>query len=429
VNCQDDCVCPQCDLTWRTRKEIYLSFDNLGLSPRLLEAVDAMGYTIPTPIQRDAIPMVLQGRDVVGCAQTGTGKTAAFVLPLMQRIPAKPGGPRALVVTPTRELAVQIEEVAAQVAKHTKHRVAVVYGGVGYEPQTKAFRRGVDVLVATPGRLLDLMERKTADLSNVEILVLDEADRMLDMGFWPQVRRIIQTIPAERQNLLFSATMSTDVMRVVDSTLHEPVRVEVAPASTPIEAIEQRVYPVGGQEKAQLLVHLIKTGDLERVIVFTRTKHRADRVAKVLHNNGINAAAIHGDRSQSQRQSALDNLKNGRCRVLVATDVVARGIDIDDVSHVVNYDLPNTPEDYVHRIGRTARAGKSGTAVTLLAPEEHELFREIEVKIGAVLDTHDAEGFEYSQQRLVPSAERTATRRARTVYSSSRGRGRSKRRR
>jgi len=260
-----------------------LSFDNLGLSPRLLEAVDAMGYTIPTPIQRDAIPMVLQGRDVVGCAQTGTGKTAAFVLPLMQRIPAKPGGPRALVVTPTRELAVQIEEVAAQVAKHTKHRVAVVYGGVGYEPQTKAFRRGVDVLVATPGRLLDLMERKTADLSNVEILVLDEADRMLDMGFWPQVRRIIQTIPAERQNLLFSATMSTDVMRVVDSTLHEPVRVEVAPASTPIEAIEQRVYPVGGQEKAQLLVHLIKTGDLERVIVFTRTKHRADRVAKVLH--------------------------------------------------------------------------------------------------------------------------------------------------
>lgn len=425
--CRSDCVCPQCDLTWRTRKEIYLSFDNLGLEPRLLEAVVAMGYTSPTPIQRDAIPMVVEGRDVVGCAQTGTGKTAAFVLPLMQRIKAAPGGPRALVVTPTRELAQQIEEVAAQVAKHTKHRVAVVYGGVGYEPQIKALKRGVDVLVATPGRLLDLMERKVADLRNVEILVLDEADRMLDMGFWPQVRRIIATIPAERQNLLFSATMSSDVMRIVSSTLHDPIRVEVAPASTPIEMIDQRVYPVGGQQKGQLLVHLINEQNLDRVIVFTRTKHRADRVAKVLHQAGIKSAAIHGDRSQSQRQSALDNLKAGRCRVLVATDVVARGIDIDDVSHVVNYDLPNTPDDYVHRIGRTARAGKSGTAVSLLAPEEHEALRDIEVKIGTVLQTHDAEGFDYSQQRLVPSPERTATRSVRTVYSSSRNRGRRRR--
>jgi ATP-dependent RNA helicase RhlE len=425
--CRNDCVCPQCDLTWRTRKEIYLSFDNLGLEPRLLEAVAAMGYTSPTPIQRDAIPMVIEGRDVVGCAQTGTGKTAAFVLPLMQRIKAAPGGPRALVVTPTRELAQQIEEVAAQVAKHTKHHVAVVYGGVGYEPQIKALKRGVDVLVATPGRLLDLMERRVADLRNVEILVLDEADRMLDMGFWPQVRKIIATIPAERQNLLFSATMSSDVMRIVSSTLHDPIRVEVAPASTPIEMIDQRVYPVGGQQKGQLLVHLINEQNLDRVIVFTRTKHRADRVAKVLHQAGIKSAAIHGDRSQSQRQSALDNLKSGRCRVLVATDVVARGIDIDDVSHVVNYDLPNTPDDYVHRIGRTARAGKSGTAVSLLAPEEHEALRDIEVKIGTVLQTHDAEGFDYTQQRLVPSAERTAIRAVRTVYSSNRSRGRRRR--
>jgi len=386
-----------------------------------------MGYTSPTPIQRDAIPMVLEGRDVVGCAQTGTGKTAAFMLPLMQRIPSKPGGPRALVITPTRELAGQIEKVALQVAKHTKHRVTVVYGGVGYEPQTKALRRGVDVLVATPGRLYDLMERRIADLSNVEILVLDEADRMLDMGFWPQVRKIIQTIPDSRQNLLFSATMATDVQRIISSTLHDPVRVEVAPSNTPIELIEQRVYPVGGQQKAQLLVHLIKKGDPDRVIVFTRTKHRADRVAKVLHQNGIKSAAIHGDRSQSQRQSALESLKSGRCRVLVATDVVARGIDIDDVSHVVNYDLPNSPEDYVHRIGRTARAGKSGMAVTLLAPEEHEALRDIEVKIGALLDTHDAEGFDYTQQRLVPSAERSVTRSVRTVYSSSRGKGRRRR--
>lgn len=404
-----------------------MSFDNLGLSPRLLEAVAAMGYTSPTPIQRDAIPMVLEGRDVVGCAQTGTGKTAAFVLPLMQRLESKPGGPRALVVTPTRELAQQIEEVAMQVSKYTKHRVAVVYGGVGYEPQTKALKRGVDLLVATPGRLLDLMERRIANLSNVEILVLDEADRMLDMGFWPQVRKIIATIPPERQNLLFSATMSSEVMRIVSSTLHDPIRVEVAPSATPIELIDQRVYPVGGQQKGQLLVHLINEQNLDRVIVFTRTKHRADRVAKVLHQAGIKSAAIHGDRSQSQRQSALDNLKAGRCRVLVATDVVARGIDIEDVSHVVNYDLPNSPDDYVHRIGRTARAGKSGTAVSLLAPEEHEQLRDIEVKIGTVLESHDAEGFDYSQQRLVPNPERTATRAVRTVFSSSRSRGRRRR--
>ena len=387
-----------------------------------------MGYTRPTPIQRDAIPYVLEGRDVVGCAQTGTGKTAAFVLPMLQRIEAKPGGPRALVVTPTRELAVQIEGVAAEVAKRTKHRVAVVYGGVGYEPQIKALKRGVDLLVATPGRLLDLMERKDANLGNVEILVLDEADRMLDMGFWPQVRKIISAVPAERQNLLFSATMSTDVMRIVSSTLHDPIRVEVAPANTTIEAVEQRVYPVGSQQKAQLLVHLIEKHGLDRVIVFTRTKHRADRVAKVLHQNGIKSAAIHGDRSQSQRQSALESLKRGRVRVLVATDVVARGIDIDDVSHVVNYDLPNTPEDYVHRIGRTARAGKSGTAMSLLAPEEHEALRDIEVKIGAVLDCHDSEGFDYSQQRLVPNPERSATRQTRTVFSSSKSRGRRRRR-
>jgi len=404
-----------------------LSFDNLGLSPRLLEAVAAMGYTRPTPIQRDAIPYVVEGRDVVGCAQTGTGKTAAFVLPLMQRIESKPGGPRALVVTPTRELAGQIEGVALEVAKLTKHRVAVVYGGVGYEPQIKALKRGVDVLVATPGRLLDLIERKVCNLSNVEILVLDEADRMLDMGFWPQVRKIIAGVPASRQNLLFSATMSADVQRIVSSTLHDPVRVEVAPANTPIELIEQRVYPVGGQQKSQLLVHLINENNLDRVIVFTRTKHRADRVAKVLHQNGIKCAAIHGDRSQSQRQAALDGLKAGRVRVLVATDVVARGIDIDDVSHVVNYDLPNTPEDYVHRIGRTARAGKTGTAVSLLSPEEHEALRDIEVKIGAILQTHDAVGFDYSQQRLVPNPERAATRAVRTVFSSSRGRGRRRR--
>jgi ATP-dependent RNA helicase RhlE len=394
-----------------------LSFDNLGLSPRLLEAVAAMGYTTPTPIQRDAIPHVLEGHDVVGCAQTGTGKTAAFVLPILQRIEAKPGGPSALVVTPPRELALQIEGVAKQVAKLTRHRVAVAYGGVGYEPQLTALKRGVDFLVVTPGRLIDLVERGVADLSKVEVLVLDEADRMLDMGFWPQVRQILNKLPAQRQNLLFSATMSPDVLRIIGSTLHEPVEVSVAPTATLVENVRQHVYPVSGVQKAELLVHLLGKHNLSRVIVFTRTKHRADRVAKVLHRAGISSEAIHGDRSQAQRQKALQGFRDGRCRVLVATDVVARGIDIDDVSHVVNYDFPNSPEDYVHRIGRTARAGRSGAAVSLLAPEEHDTLRDIETKIGAVLECLDADGFIYGQQpRIVPDPERQAARASRTVF-------------
>jgi len=376
-----------------------------------------MGYTTPTPIQRDAIPHVLAGHDVVGCAQTGTGKTAAFVLPILQMIEAKPGGPSALVVTPTRELALQIEGVAKQVAKLTRHRVAVAYGGVGYEPQLTALKRGVDLLVVTPGRLLDLMDRGVADLSKVEILVLDEADRMLDMGFWPQVRKILAKIPEKRQNLLFSATMSSDVLRIIGSTLHEPVEVSVAPTATLVENVRQSVYPVSGVQKAELLVHLLRTRDHDRVIVFTRTKHRADRVAKVLHRAGITSEAIHGDRSQAQRQKALQGFRDGRCRVLVATDVVARGIDIDDVSHVVNYDFPNSPDDYVHRIGRTARAGRSGAAVSLLSPEEHDTLRDIETKIGAVLECKDADGFVYdSQPRIVPDPERQAARASRTVF-------------
>jgi ATP-dependent RNA helicase RhlE len=395
-----------------------LSFDNLGLSDRLLTAVSDMGYTSPTPIQRDAIPYVLDGRDVVGCAQTGTGKTAAFVLPVLQTIRSAGGRrPRALVVTPTRELALQIEGVGRQVARKTGHRIAVAYGGVGYEPQLKALKHGVDMLVATPGRLLDLCDRGVADLSQVEVLVLDEADRMLDMGFWPQVRKIVRMLPDKRQNLLFSATMSSGVLSAISSTLHDPVRVEVARAVTPVEEVEQRVYPVGAQQKGDLLVHLIQEHSLERAIVFTRTKRRADRVAKTLHRNGIRSVAIHGDRTQAQRQKALSGFKDGRCRVLVATDVVARGIDIDDVSHVINYDLPNTPEDYVHRIGRTARAGRSGTAVSLLSPEEHETLREIENKIGAVLDTHDADGFAYTHHRYVPNSERNIRQAPRTVYS------------
>ncbi len=367
-----------------------------------------MGYETPTPIQANAIPPVLEGRDVVGCAQTGTGKTAAFTLPTLQRV--KPGRrkPAALIVTPTRELALQIEGVAKQAARFTQHKIAVVYGGVGYQPQATALRRGVDILVATPGRLLDLCGQGDCDLRHVEVLVLDEADRMLDMGFWPDVKRILALLPAERQNLLFSATMTPEVMRVAGDTLHEPVHVDVAPPSKPIETIEQSVYPVGGKQKTDLLLSLIKDHSLERVLVFTRTKHRADRVARVLDKHGISGAAIHGNRSQSQRQSALDGFKKGRHKVLVATDIVARGIDVDGISHVINFDLPNVPEDYVHRIGRTARAGKSGTAISLLAPEEHDQLRDIEKTIGAVLECADHDGFAYTDERLVPDPERLA---------------------
>jgi ATP-dependent RNA helicase RhlE len=385
-----------------------LSFDNLGLDERLLKAVRAMGYNTPTPIQEQAIPAIIEGRDVVGCAQTGTGKTAAFTLPTLQRV--KPGNrrPVALIVTPTRELALQIEGVAKQASRHTHHRVAVVYGGVGYGPQAAALRKGVDILVATPGRLLDLCNQRDCKLDRVEVLVLDEADRMLDMGFWPDVKRIMALLPSGRQNLLFSATMTPEVMRVAGDTLHEPVRIDVAPPSKPIDKIEQSVYPVNGQQKADLLLSLIQDHDLNRVLVFTRTKHRADRVARVLSKAGISGAAIHGNRSQSQRQQALEGFKRGRHKVLVATDIVARGIDVDGISHVFNFDLPNVPEDYVHRIGRTARAGKSGTAFSLFAPEEHNQLRDIEKTIGAVLACEDHEGFRYASDRLVPDPQREA---------------------
>jgi ATP-dependent RNA helicase RhlE len=384
-----------------------LSFDNLGLDARLMQVVASMGYAEPTPIQSGAIPLVLAGRDVVGCAQTGTGKTAAFVLPTLQRITARKGGIACLIVTPTRELALQIEEVAKTASKSTRHRVAAVYGGVGYEPQRRALQHGVDMLVATPGRLLDLAGSRHVDLSRVEVLVLDEADRMLDQGFWPDVKRILALLPPIRQTLLFSATMTPEVLRIVGDTLDNPARIDVAPPSTPIEAIEQRIFPVSGTQKSDLLIHMIEEHRLDRVLVFTRTKHRADRVAHSLERAGVRSAAIHGNRSQSQRVRALSDFKRGSCRVLVATDIVARGIDVDGITHVINYDLPNVPEDYVHRIGRTARAGKSGSAFTLLAPEEHDNLRDIEKMIGAVITAGtDAVGFRYDESRVVPDPER-----------------------
>jgi ATP-dependent RNA helicase RhlE len=385
-----------------------LSFDNLGLDARILRAVSDMGYSEPTPIQRDSIPHVLDGRDVVGCAQTGTGKTAAFVLPLLQRVPAKPGGIKALIVTPTRELALQIEGVARAASKHTGHRVAVVYGGVGYEPQRKALRRGVDVLIACPGRLLDLVGNRDCDLSKVEVLVLDEADRMLDMGFWPDVRRIIKLVPARRQNLLFSATMKPEVLKVVAEELHDPIKLEVSPTHTPVDKIAQSIFPVGGKQKTDLLLSLVRDQRLDKVLVFTRTKHRADRVARVLERAGVRGAAIHGNRTQAQRQKALDGFRRGHVKVLVATDVVSRGIDIDDITHVVNFDLPASPADYVHRIGRTARAGRTGTAYSLLAPEEHDNLRDIERTIGSTLVCEDHPGFAYTDERVVPDPEREA---------------------
>jgi ATP-dependent RNA helicase RhlE len=384
-----------------------MSFESLGLEPRLLSAVDKMGYTDPTPIQRDAIPHVLAGRDVVGVAQTGTGKTAAFVLPMLQRTPTK-RGIRALVITPTRELANQIADVTRDVSRVTNHRSVAIFGGVSQHPQTKQLRRGVDVVIACPGRLLDLHSQGEIDLSQVETVVLDEADRMLDMGFWPDVRRILKLVPEKRQNLLFSATMDPQVIKVIDSVLTDPVRVEVTPPATPVERIEQTVYPVCRTQKTDLLMELLKQGDRGgRTLVFTRTKHRADKVCRQLSKRGVRSEAIHGNRSQNQRERALHSFKTGRSRVLVATDVMARGIDVDEIATVVNYDMPNSTEDYVHRIGRTARAGADGSAVSFLSAEEHDSLKDIERHLDTVLVCEDVEGFRY-KERVVPDAERSA---------------------
>jgi ATP-dependent RNA helicase RhlE len=401
-----------------------MSFAELGLKSGLLKAVQDLGYVDPTPIQQQAIPLALTGRDVLGCAQTGTGKTAAFILPALQLIgqhahsDSRP--PLAvLVVTPTRELAGQIEEVARGCAKYTGQHIAAVYGGVGYDPQLRKLRRGVDLLVATPGRLLDLQQRGEVNLSQVRILVLDEADRMLDMGFWPDVRRILNLLPPKRQNMLFSATLSRDVMRVAGPTLTDPARVEVAPSATPVEAVTQTVYPVAETQKTDLLVRLLEEERLDRVLVFTRTKHRADRVCRHLERSRIRGTAIHSNRTQAQRQRALDGFKDGTYRVLVATDIVARGIDVDSISHVINYDLPSQAQDYVHRIGRTARAGASGTAISFLAAEQAAELRDIEVMLGQTLPCRDLEGFAY-MQRLVPNPDRTATKpKPRLVYNGS----------
>ena len=363
-----------------------MQFAELQLSPVLLAAVEREGYTTPTPIQVQAIPHVLVGRDLLGLAQTGTGKTAAFALPILQRLASPLGGRasagrrniRCLVLTPTRELAAQIAESFSTYGRGTDLRNAVIFGGVGQDAQVRALRSGLDILVATPGRLLDLYEQRFVDLSGVEIFVLDEADRMLDMGFLADVRRVIQKIPTRRQTLFFSATMPTEIKGLADAILRDPITVAVAPVSSTQDKVTQSIYFVERNDKRRLLVSLLADPALTRVIVFTRTKHGANKVAEHLADNGIRAEAIHGNKSQGARERALAHFKQGTTRVLVATDIAARGIDIDDVSHVLNFDLPNVPEQYVHRVGRTARAGASGAAISFCDQEEREYLVDIE---------------------------------------------------
>ncbi|MGQ0525971.1 MAG: DEAD/DEAH box helicase [Betaproteobacteria bacterium] len=377
-------------------------FTGLGLSAALTRAVTDAGYTVPTPVQAEAIPVILAGRDVLAGAQTGTGKTAGFTLPLLQRLSANGNNSysparhpvRALILTPTRELAAQVEESVRTYGRHLPLRTTLVYGGVGINPQIHALRRGVDILVATPGRLLDHVQQKTVDLSRVEIFVLDEADRMLDMGFIPDIRRIMALLPKRRQNLLFSATFSDEIRRLADGLLHNPVTIEVARRNAPSELVAQRVHPVPTARKRELLAHLVASGDWRQVLVFTRTKHGANRLAEQLARGGIQATAIHGNKSQPQRTRALADFKAGTLRVLVATDIAARGLDIEELPHVINFDMPHVAEDYVHRIGRTGRAGSTGEAISLVAPEELPLLGAVEKLLGRRLERQVIAGFE-----------------------------------
>jgi ATP-dependent RNA helicase RhlE len=378
------------------------SFADLNLLPELLKAVADQGYTEPTPIQAQAIPLVLQGRDVLGGAQTGTGKTAGFTLPLLQRLArhantsASPARHpvRALILTPTRELAAQVEESVRIYGKYIGLRSTVVFGGIDMKPQTAALRQGVEFLVATPGRLLDHVQQKAVNLQQVEAFVLDEADRMLDMGFIPDVRRIMALLPKQRQNLLFSATLTGEIRTLADSFLHDPVLVQVARNNAAAESVAHVVHPVKRERKRELLAYLIQSRDLRQVLVFNSTRIGANRLAYQLNRDGIHTAAIHGDKSQPERLQALEDFKSGKVRVLVATDVAARGLDIEDLPHVVNFELPGAPEDYVHRIGRTGRAGASGEAISLVCAEEHERLEAIEKTIRLSIPRKIVPGFE-----------------------------------
>lgn len=367
-----------------------MNFSDLGLIEPLLKAIEETGYTTPTPIQEQAIPPLLEGKDLLGCAQTGTGKTAAFALPILHRLATdkkrlEPKCPRVLVLTPTRELAIQIYDSFRTYGKHLNLKHSVIFGGVGQSPQVKSLRDGVDVLVATPGRLLDLIDQRCLRLDKIEVFVLDEADRMLDMGFIHSIRKILTMLPKKRHNLFFSATMPPDIVKLANSMLFEPVKVEVTPQSTTVELITQSVMYVDKSKKRDLLRRLLENKEFKRVIVFTRTKHGANRVVEILSKNRITTEAIHGNKSQGARQRALENFKTGKIRVLIATDIAARGIDIDDISHVINYEIPNISESYVHRIGRTARAGTKGIAISFCDAEEKAFIRDIEKLIGQTI--------------------------------------------
>ncbi|MEZ5483402.1 MAG: DEAD/DEAH box helicase [Porticoccaceae bacterium] len=377
-----------------------MSFDTLGLSAPILQAVAEQGYKDPSPIQAKAIPAILEGKDVMAAAQTGTGKTAGFTLPLLDRLckgeRAKANQARALVLTPTRELAAQVAEAVATYGCHLPLRSTVVFGGVKINPQMMKLRNGVDVLIATPGRLLDLYNQNAVNFKQLEILVLDEADRMLDMGFIHDIRRIISLLPRQRQNLLFSATFSDEIRKLAKGLVHNPVEISVNPPNSTVEAVKQWICPVDKKQKTPLLIELIANNRWQQVLVFSRTKHGANKIARQLEDAGIKAAAIHGNKSQGARTKALAEFKKGVTQVLVATDIAARGLDIDQLPHVVNYDLPNVPEDYVHRIGRTGRAGATGEAVSLVSADESKQLSDIERLIKQVLQRELIEGYEHS---------------------------------
>jgi len=377
-----------------------MSFQGLGLDGKILQAVKEAGYTEPTPIQTAAIPPIIAGHDLIGIAQTGTGKTAAFTLPILTRLAAQPPAQRratrVLVIAPTRELVVQIEENVRAYGKHLPLTVATVFGGVGEHPQMRALRAGTDIIIACPGRLLDLMRRRCADFSQLNALVLDEADRMLDMGFLPDIRSIVQQLPKQRQTLMFSATLSKEIERLTHDFQRAPKMVQIGRRSNPAETVTQFVYEVPKHLKTSLLLHMLREPQMNMVLVFSRMKHAADRLARQLEQNGIRTATLHSNRSQSQRLRALKDFKSGAVRILVATDIAARGIDVDGISHVVNYDFPMHVEDYVHRIGRTGRANAIGDAISFITPEDHGELRAVERFIGRGIVRKKAEGFNYS---------------------------------
>ncbi|HWV57856.1 MAG TPA: DEAD/DEAH box helicase [Longimicrobiales bacterium] len=410
-------------------------FARFGLHPELQRALERIGFETPTPIQDSALPPALAGKDVLACAMTGSGKTAAFVLPILERLRSKPRGTtRALILTPTRELAAQIEEERRRMAHFTKVSGAAVFGGVGMGPQEQAFRRGVDVITATPGRLLDHLKNDYARLDGVEILVIDEADRMLDMGFLPDIRRILARLPdRQRQTLFFSATMPPAIVELAGEMLDSPVRIDVERKQAPATGVRQALYPVRQDLKVELLVTLLERGEVGNVIVFCRTKHRTNRLAEKLEKRGISVARIHGNRSQKQRTEALAGFKSGRYRVLAATDIVARGIDVEALDHVLNFDVPVAAEDYIHRVGRTARAGATGDAYTFVAPEEEEEVRAIERALGKRIERRTVEGFDYTApapERLeIPLAQRIAEIRARKAEERARAAAKAERQR